>query len=162
MQTDAIGDPISVVTKKTKPTRDWTLTGDIRVRFPSKRSTVTAYEQQRAHVKSKNDGKTRLLTHDGLISPTFIPTRHYGNKSDDSTLHNVFVARELLKGKDIGALLTLFRDSLAKHYDQRHYLEQRDNIIPPDDYIVAHHRTHRICGSTRTYDVGKSRKNSRQ
>ena len=74
LQTVAIGAPIAIVARKTNPTKDWTLTGDIRVRFLSKRSAVTAYEQQRAPVKNKNDLENRLLTHDGHISPTLIPT----------------------------------------------------------------------------------------
>jgi hypothetical protein len=38
LQTDDYGDPITVVTEKADTNSDWYLTGDIRVRFPSKRS----------------------------------------------------------------------------------------------------------------------------
>jgi hypothetical protein len=87
------------------------------VRFPSKRSDVTAYEHQRAPAKIKNDNDNQLLAHDGRISPTIIPTRHNGNEFDDFTLHTSFVACELLRGKDTWALLSFFRDNLTKYYD---------------------------------------------
>ncbi len=65
---DTLGDPITVVTKKANTNADWILTGDIRVRFPSKRSAITAYEQQRAPVRGHGDSESRILTHDGQIS----------------------------------------------------------------------------------------------
>jgi hypothetical protein len=41
---DHIGDPIAVVTQKTGgPHGTWTLTGDLRIRFPSARSAKQAY-----------------------------------------------------------------------------------------------------------------------
>jgi len=74
LQTDSQGDPVTVVTKKNNSGSEWFLTGDIRVRFPSKRSVLTAYEQQRAPVKNKDDNNSRILTHEGHINPTIIPT----------------------------------------------------------------------------------------
>ena len=45
--TDALGDAITVVTKKSdKHQGDRTLTGDIRVRFPSPRASITVYDNQ--------------------------------------------------------------------------------------------------------------------
>jgi hypothetical protein len=105
------------------------------VRFPSKCSSLTAYEQQRARVGSKSDRKIRLLTHDGHINPTLIPTRHSGNKLDEISLHNVFVACELLKGKDTWALLPLFRDNLAAFYIDIILNNETVAFQPPDDLI---------------------------
>ena len=51
---DDYGDPITVVTKKADTNSDWFLTGDIRVRFLSKRSALSAYEQHRAPVKGRD------------------------------------------------------------------------------------------------------------
>ncbi len=96
---DAVGDPITVDTKKTSKS-EWFLTGDIRVRFTSKRSVLTAYAQQRAPVKHKGDSESRILTHDGHISPTLIPTGHIGSESNEASLHRVFISCELLRGKD--------------------------------------------------------------
>ena len=43
--TDALGETITVVTKKSdKHQGDWTLTGDIRVKFPSPRAASTVYD----------------------------------------------------------------------------------------------------------------------
>ncbi len=48
LYTDALGDTITVVTKNSdKHQGDWIMTGDIRVRFPNPRASITAYEQQR-------------------------------------------------------------------------------------------------------------------
>jgi len=71
---DQLGDPITMVTKRTNDSNEWHLIGDLRVRFPSKRSAISIYEQQRALCRSTGDGNQRLLTHDGHISPTLIPT----------------------------------------------------------------------------------------
>ena len=65
---DDYGDPITVVTKKANTNSDWFLTGDIRVRFPSKRSALSAYEQHRAPFKGREDSEHRLITYDGRIS----------------------------------------------------------------------------------------------
>ncbi len=46
--TDALGDTITMVTKKSdKHQGDWILTGDIMVRFPRPRAASTVYAQQR-------------------------------------------------------------------------------------------------------------------
>jgi hypothetical protein len=73
IQIDNISDPITMVTKQTEKS-EWFLTCDIRVRFPSKHSVLTTYDQQRAPVRNKQDSDNRILTHDGHISPTVIPT----------------------------------------------------------------------------------------
>ena len=45
LYTDAIGDTVTVVTRKAETQQgEWTLTGDIRVRFPSARAATSAYE----------------------------------------------------------------------------------------------------------------------
>ncbi len=63
-------------------------------------------------VKNKDDNNSHILTHDGHISPTIIPTSHVGNESGESWLHKVFVSCELHRGKDSGELPALFRDNL--------------------------------------------------
>jgi len=87
LTTHAFGDPVTVVTKKYTFGTEWFLTGDIRERFSSKCLVLTAYEQQQAPVKNKEDTNSRILTHDGHISPTIIPTRHVDNESTKSSLH---------------------------------------------------------------------------
>jgi hypothetical protein len=52
LQIDNIGDPITVVTKRTEKSERF-LIGGIRVLFPSKRSVLTSYDQQRALVRNK-------------------------------------------------------------------------------------------------------------
>jgi len=95
---DVSGDPVTVVTKKNEKS-DWFLTGDIWVRFPSKRSVLTAYAQQRAPLKHKGESDSRSLTHDRHISPKIIPTGHIGNESSEASLHKIFVSCELLRGQ---------------------------------------------------------------
>ena len=76
---DHLGDPVIVVTEKDSTINEWHLTGDIRIRFPSKRSLLSAYDQQREPIRNADDGNNRILTHDGHINPTLIPTGHVGN-----------------------------------------------------------------------------------
>jgi hypothetical protein len=71
---DDNGDPIIVVTKKTKTNSDWFLTGEIRVRFPSKRSALSAEDQHGAPIKGRDGNESRVLTHDDRISQTIIYT----------------------------------------------------------------------------------------
>jgi hypothetical protein len=53
--TDALGDTITVVTRKCdKHQGDWILTSDIRVRFPSMIAAGTTYEQQRNHHNNRD------------------------------------------------------------------------------------------------------------
>jgi hypothetical protein len=80
---DHIGDPITIVTKRTRgPQGIWTLTGDIRIRFSSSKSAKHAYEQQRV-LNHVDKDTSRLLTHNGSVSPFIIPTGHMGEESDD-------------------------------------------------------------------------------
>jgi hypothetical protein len=76
---DHPGDPVTIVTIKHIKSNEWHLTGDIRARFPSKRSVISAYNQQRAPVRIAEDGNNCLPTHDGHISPILIPTGYIGN-----------------------------------------------------------------------------------
>jgi hypothetical protein len=76
-----------------------------------------AYEQKRAPAKTKDDNNNHILTRDGHISPTLVPTSHAGNESGKSSLHKVFVSCELLRGKDNGELSALFRDNLNDIYE---------------------------------------------
>jgi hypothetical protein len=65
---DHIGDPITVVTKRTgEPQGTWTLTGDIRVRFSSARSAEHAYEQQQG-LNHRDMDTSRLLTRNGSVN----------------------------------------------------------------------------------------------
>ena len=54
LHNDDIGDPITVVTKRNAKSITF-FTRDIRVLFPRKRSVLSAYDQQRAPVKIKDD-----------------------------------------------------------------------------------------------------------
>jgi hypothetical protein len=117
LQIDDYGYPITVATKKSNTNSDWFLTGDIRVRFLSKRSALSTYEQHRAPVKGRDEREHRLLTYGRRISQTILPTGHIGNKSNEASLHTVFVSRKLLRGKDNGEIPTLFRDNLKDIYE---------------------------------------------
>jgi hypothetical protein len=69
MHTDAHGDIITVVTRKSEHQQGaWILTGDIRVRFPISRAAISAYEQQRAQHNNKDPKAERLLTYEGQVS----------------------------------------------------------------------------------------------
>ena len=72
--TDALGDTITVVTRKSdKHKRDWIMTGDIRVRFPSTRVASTVHEQQRKHHNTKDTPSARAhrasMAHNHLNMP---------------------------------------------------------------------------------------------
>ena len=102
LKIDVQGDPVTLVTKKTNINSDWLLAGDIRGRFPSKRSAISAFEQQRAPVGGRGNNESRVLTHGGNIIQTLLPTGHISNESNEPSLHKVFVSCELLRGKDNG------------------------------------------------------------
>ena len=134
LQHDQLGDPVIVVTKNHTNSNDWHLTGDIRVRFPSKRSVLHAYDQQKAPVKNADDNNKRLLTHYGHINPIIILTGHVGNESTEASLHKAFLSCELLRGKDSGELPTIFKDNLKGTYEEI-LLNDKDDFIAPDDFI---------------------------
>jgi hypothetical protein len=74
------------------------------------------------------------LTHDGHISLTILTTGHIGSESSEASLHKVFISCELLKGKDIGEIPTLFRDDLVDVYED--LLMNPDNVyLPPEEFI---------------------------
>jgi hypothetical protein len=128
-----------VVKKKKTTDTDWFLTRDIRVRFTIKRSVLTAYEQQRAPVKNKDDNNSRILTHDGHSRPTIIPIGHVSNESTDASMHKILVSCDLIKGKDSGELPALFRDSLNDIYEDL-ILNHDIDFCPPEnliDYLVT-------------------------
>ena len=130
---DQLGDPLSMVTKRTNDSNEWHLTWALRVRFPSKRSTISAYEQHRAPCRSAGDGNQRLLTHGGHISPTLIQTGHIGNASTEMSLHRAYASCDLFKEKESGELPTLFRNSYKDTYEDD-ILTEKD-FQPPDDFI---------------------------
>jgi hypothetical protein len=136
LETDSQGIPVTLVTKKNNASTKWFLTCDIQVRFPNKRSVLAANEQQRAPVRNKDDNHNHILTHDGHISPTLIPTGHVGNESTDSSLHKVFSSCELLRGKDSGELSALFRNNLNEIYEDL-ILNNDNDFHPPEDLIDA-------------------------
>ena len=75
--TDALGDIGTVVTRKSnKHQGDRILTGDIRVRFPSRRATSAAYEHQRNQQNNKDMQAARLIVYSGQVCSTLIPTGH--------------------------------------------------------------------------------------
>ena len=122
-----------MVTRKSDKS-DLFLTRDIRVRVPSKRSDLSAYDQQRAPVNSKSDSDNGILTHDGHISPTIIPNGHIGSESIEASLYKVFISCELLRGRDSGELPTIFRESLNDVYEDI-LLNQETEYQPPEEFI---------------------------
>jgi hypothetical protein len=98
---DSQGDPSKMAIRKANINSVWIVTGDIRPRFPSKRSAIVAYEQQRAPVKGHGDSESRILTHDGQISHTPLPTGHIGSEYSEASLHKLFVSCEMLRGAKI-------------------------------------------------------------
>ena len=104
------------------------------MRFTSKRSVLTVYEQQRAPVKNKDKSNSRILAHDGHISPTIIPTWHVGHDSTESSPHKLFVSCDLLRGKDNGELRALFKDNLNDISDKL-ILNIDCDFQPPKDLI---------------------------
>jgi hypothetical protein len=74
-----------------------------------------------------------------ILSPTSITTGHVGDDSIESSLHTIFVSCELLRGKDIGELLALFKDNLNAIYEDL-ILNNDDEFQPLQDlidYLVA-------------------------
>ena len=106
------------------------------MRCPSKRSALSAYEQQRAHVKGRDDNESRLLTHDGRINQTILLTGHLVNEFNEAPLHKIFVSYELLRGKDSGEIPILFRDNL-NDINEDIIPNNTDDVQPQDDFIES-------------------------
>jgi len=86
--TDALGDTITMVTRKSdKHQGDWILIGDIRVRFPSHRAASTVYDQQCKQHNNIDTQSSRLIGHTRLVCPILIPSVHSGETSHDDSLH---------------------------------------------------------------------------
>jgi hypothetical protein len=117
--TDTLGDTITVVTKKSdKHQGDWILTGDIRVRFPSPRATITMYDQQRKQHNNMDTHLSRLIGHTGQACPILIPSGHRGETSQDESLHKAYISCKTFRGKDHNGIQQLFRDNLREIYDK--------------------------------------------
>jgi len=138
MHQDDHGDIITVVTKKSEQLQGaWILTGDIRVRFPSSRAAISAYDQQRNQHNNRDPRAERLLTHEGQVSPTLIPSGHSNEASEDATLHRVHASCAAFRGKDAAGLLQLFRDSLSRKYENITALDTADTFQVPEDFYSA-------------------------
>ncbi len=62
--TNTLGDTIMVVTRKAEQHQgEWITTGDIKVRFPSARAAVIAYEQQKTQHQNRDTYADRLFGH---------------------------------------------------------------------------------------------------
>jgi hypothetical protein len=96
---------------------------------------LIVYEQQRAPViRNKEDNNSRILTHDGHISPTIIPSGRAGNESTEASLHKIFVSCDLHGGKDSRELPALFRNNLNDIYEDL-VLNKDNDFCPPEDLI---------------------------
>jgi hypothetical protein len=124
MHTDAHGDIITVVAKKSKQQQGaWIFTGDIGVRFPNNQASIAAYDQQRAQHNNRDPKAERLLAYTGQVSPILFPTGHNNEASGDASLHRLHVACAVFRGKDGANLLQLFRDSMSTTYEIIHALD---------------------------------------
>jgi len=113
LYTDAIGDTVRVVTRKAeKQHGEWTLICDIRVRFPSARAAASVYEQHRTQHHNRDTQASRLLSYTSHVCPTFIPTGHTSETSQEDNLHKAYIACPMFRGRDNAALHQLFRDNL--------------------------------------------------
>jgi hypothetical protein len=130
---DRLGDPIIVVTKKTNDNINRHLIGDLRLRFPSKRYVISAYDQQRAPCRSTGDGNQRLLTHNGHIRPTLIKSRHIGNESTETSLHRAYTSCDVFRGKDSGGLSIVSRDRFKDTFED--YILTDKDFQLPDNFI---------------------------
>jgi len=129
--TDALGDTVSLVTKKSdKHQGDWILTGDIKVRFPNKRAADTTYEQHRNKQNNRETHAARVIGHSGQVCPTLIPRDHSGETSQDDSLNKAFIACPAFRGKVSNCINRLFRDILHEIYDRLYDIDA-EPMDPP-------------------------------
>jgi hypothetical protein len=148
--TDTLEDTITVVTKKSdKHQGDGTLTGDIRVRFPSPRATRTIYNQQRKQHNNKDTYASRLIGHTGHVCPIIIPSGHSGDTSQVDSLHKAFISCPAFKGKDHNGIHKLFRDSLREIYDKIFGIDA-EPLPTPEDYHTAISNAIELAGEGHT------------
>jgi len=147
MHTDVLGDIITVVTRKSDHQQGaWILTGDIRVRFPSSRASISAYNQQRAQHNNRDPKAERLLTYGGQISPTLIPLYHINEALEDASLHRLHVSSASFRGIDGVGLLRISRDNVGKTYENILALDTADDFQVPKDLFSAFNEGVEIAG----------------
>ena len=79
---------------------------------------------------------SRLLSYTFHVYPTFIPTSHTAETSQEDSLHKAYIACLMFRGKDSAALHKLFRDSLQELYDMLFDIDA-DALAVPEDYYSA-------------------------
>jgi hypothetical protein len=77
-----------------------------------------------------------MLTHDGHISPTIIPTGHVGIESTEASMHKIFVSCDPLRGKDSEELPALFKGIFNDTYEDI-ILNNDIDFCPPEDFIAS-------------------------
>jgi hypothetical protein len=154
MHTDAHGDIINIVTKKSGHQQGaWILTWDIGIRFPNSRAAIAIYDQQRAQHNNRDPKAERHLTCTGHVSPILIPTRHSNEASGDASLHILHVACVAFRGRDGANLFQLFRDSLSTTYENILALDTVEVFQMHEDYFSALNETVEIAGNQTTVEL---------
>jgi len=137
LYTDAIRGSVIVVKRKTeKQQGEWTLIGDLRVRFPSARAASTINEQQRTQHLNKDTQSSRMLSQREQVCPTFIPTGHTAETSHDDNLHKAYISCTMFRGRDSATLQQLFIDNLQEIYDRLFHIDV-DALAIPDDFYTS-------------------------
>jgi hypothetical protein len=77
-----------------------------------------------------------LIGHTRQVCPTFIPTWHSCETSQDDSLHKAFIACSAFRGKDNKNLSQLFRDNLHEIYDRVFDIDA-DTTNDPEDFYTT-------------------------
>jgi len=77
-----------------------------------------------------------MLSHTCQVCPTFIPTGHTSETSQEDNLHKAYIACPMFRDRDNAALHQLFKDSLQELYDMLFDIDA-DALTVPEDYYSA-------------------------
>jgi len=135
---DAHGDTIMIATIKANgQPGTWTLTRNIRIRFSSARAVISAYQQQKTQQHNRNTQAERLLTYDGKICHTLIPSGHTNEESQDPSLHRVYASSQMFRGRDSIGIRALFIESMQAHSEALLDNNGNQDYTIPNEFYTA-------------------------
>ena len=92
------------------------------------------------------------MSYTGQVCPTFIPTGHTSETSQEDSLHKAYIACSMFRGMDSAALHQLFRGSLQELYDMLFDIDA-DALAVPENYYSAIAEANELAGDRQSIEL---------
>jgi hypothetical protein len=125
---DELGDPITILTKRSRANNAWVTSGDVKVRFLTKDIAVDVFHQQRDSLRASTTCAGFLTDPTGLRCPALIPPGLPKGDTEDVSLRRAFISCEDFRGLDNSGLTELLRATVHDLYETV-YAEAGDQPI---------------------------------